>query len=75
MNPPVIKGYLLSIDAMGRQSEMAEAIVAKDTHYLPVAKGNQPTLLTNLQDWFALNLRDAAHCFEYIEESRGRPVV
>lgn len=75
LNAPVIKDYLVSIDAMGCQTEMAETIVSKDADCLPVARGNQPTLLTNLQDWFALNQRDAAHCFEHIEESHGRLMV
>jgi len=79
LNALLIKGYLVTIDAMGCQTEIAETIVAKEADYLLAVKGNQPTLLTTLQDRFALDqrdaLREAAHCFEQIEESHGRLVV
>lgn len=79
LNALLIKGYLVTIDAMGCQTEIAETIVAKDADYLLAVKGNQPTLLTTLQDRFALNqrdpLRNAALCFEHVEESHGRLVA
>jgi hypothetical protein len=68
LNTLLIKGYLVTIDAMGCQTEIAETIVAKEADYLLAVKGNQPTLLTTLQDRFALDqrdaLQDAAHGFE-----------
>lgn len=79
LNALLIKGYLVTIDAMVCQTEIAETIVAKEADYLLAVKGNQPTLLSTLQDRFALDqrepLRDASHCFEHIEESHGRLVV
>ena len=79
LNALLIKGYLVTIDAMGCQTEIAETIVAKEADYLLAVKGNQPTLLTTLQDRFALDqrdaLRDAAHCFEQVEKSHGRLVI
>jgi predicted transposase YbfD/YdcC len=75
LNALLIKGYLVTIDAMGCQTEIAETIVAKEADYLLAVKGNQPTLLTTLQDRFALDQRDAlresAHCFEHV----GNPMA
>ena len=74
-----LKGFLVSIDAMGCQKAIARQIVGKKADYLLAVKGNQPTLLTTLQDRFALDqrdaLRDAAHCFEQVEKSHGRLVI
>ncbi len=79
LNALLIKGYLVTIDAMGCQTGIAETIVAKEADYLLAVKGNQLTLLTPLQDRFALDqrdpLRNAAHCFEQVEESHGRLVA
>ena len=79
LNALLIKGYLVTIDAMGCQTEIAETIVAKDADYLLAVKGNQPTLLTTLQDRFVLDQRDAlrntVHYFEHVEESHGRLVA
>lgn len=78
LNSLLIKGYLVTIDALGCESEIAETIVAIEADYLLAAKGNQPKSLTTLQDRFALDQRDTlrdATCFERIEESHGRLVV
>lgn len=79
LNALVIRGYLVTIDAMGCQTEIAAAIREKQADYLPVVKGNQPHLLETLQDRFALAerdcLRNATHCFEHVEQSHGRLVA
>jgi predicted transposase YbfD/YdcC len=79
LNALLIKGYLVTIDAMGCQTEIAETIVAKEADYLLAVKGNQPNLQETLQDRFVLDQRDALrnseHCFERIEKSHGRLVV
>lgn len=70
LNALLIKDYLVTIDAIGCQTEIAETIIAKDADYLLAVKGN---LLTTLQDQFALDqrdaLRNAAYCFEHIKKS------
>ena len=79
LNALLIQGYLVTIDAMGCQTEIAATIREKKADYLLAVKGNQPTLLATLQDRFALaerdDLRDAAHCFEHVEKSHGRLIA
>ena len=43
---------LVTIDAMGCQTEIAEAIVAGGADYVLAAKGNQPTLYDGIQKFF-----------------------
>ena len=40
-----MKGWLVSIDAMGCQKEIAQKIIALGGDYLLAVKGNQPGLL------------------------------
>jgi predicted transposase YbfD/YdcC len=47
-----LKGALVSIDAMGCQVEIADAIVANEADYLLALKGNQPTLEGDIADYF-----------------------
>jgi predicted transposase YbfD/YdcC len=47
-----LKGALVSIDAMGCQVEIADAIVANEADYLLTLKGNQPTLEGEVADYF-----------------------
>lgn len=79
LNALLIKGYLVTIDAMGCQTEIAETIVGKDADYLLAVKGNQPSLQAAVQDRFSLDqrdaLRDPEHCFELVEQSHGRLVA
>jgi predicted transposase YbfD/YdcC len=44
-----IKKCIVTIDAMGCQKEIVEAIVDKEAHYLLAVKGNQPTLYKSIQ--------------------------
>lgn len=48
-----LSGALVTIDAMGCQTDIAEAIVEADADYVLAAKGNQPTLRDGLQFFFA----------------------
>jgi predicted transposase YbfD/YdcC len=72
----LIKGYLVSIDAMGCQSEIAAKILEKKADYLLAVKGNQPGLQAALQGRFGANqreaLREAGHYAQSAEESHGR---
>ena len=48
-----IEGCLVTIDAMGCQTEIAERIVEKGADYVLAAKGNQPTIHQGIQDYFS----------------------
>ncbi len=47
-----LSGCTVTIDAMGCQTEIAEAIVASSTDYVQAAKCNQPTLYDGIQKFF-----------------------
>ena len=53
-----ISGSLVTIDAMGCQTEIAKQIIAKDADYCLAVKGNQPTLHQGLMDFFEDHLED-----------------
>ena len=57
-----VSGCLVTIDAMGCQTAIAQAIVEAKADYVLAAKGNQPTLLDDIE-WFFLVHRsdDFAH--------------
>ena len=48
-----LQDKIVTIDAMGCQTELAQAIVEGGGDYVLAVKGNQPTLHTALQDTFA----------------------
>jgi predicted transposase YbfD/YdcC len=49
----VLKGALVTIDAMGTQTDIAEQIVKQGGDYLLAIKGNHKTMLQDLEDLFA----------------------
>jgi predicted transposase YbfD/YdcC len=53
-----ISGALVTIDAMGRQTEIAHHIVESGADYVLAVKGNQPTLHDGLAFFFADHLAD-----------------
>jgi len=53
-----ISGCLVTIDAMGCQTEIAEKIVAQKADYILAVKGNQPTLHDLAKDAFAAAAED-----------------
>jgi predicted transposase YbfD/YdcC len=54
-----LEGALVSIDAMGCQVEIADKVVVHGADYL-LAKGNQPTLETDVEHYFrTASVRDA----------------
>ena len=72
-----ISGALVTIDAMGCQTEIAAKIVDAEADYCLAAKGNQPTLHNGLIDFFDDHLEDdfARHPvrrFETNEHTHGR---
>jgi predicted transposase YbfD/YdcC len=53
-----ISGCLVTIDAMGCQTEVAEQIVASGADYVLAVKGNQPTLHEGIVKFFLDHLED-----------------
>ena len=69
-----VKGFLVSIDAMGCQKEIARKIIDKGGDYLLMVKGNQPGLLSQVGEAFVTEQREALPRFEHVEKSHGRQV-
>ncbi len=53
-----ISGSIVTIDAMGCQTAIAEAIVAKKAHFVLAVKENQPTLRAGIEAHFLDHLDD-----------------
>lgn len=53
-----ISGALVTIDALGCQTEIAQQIVERGADYCLAVKGNQPTLHQGLMDFFEDHLAD-----------------
>jgi len=73
----VIEGCIVTIDAMGCQTEIAQLIIEGQGDYVLALKGNQGTLHDDVQDLFAyaqeINFREAAHDFhQTIDKDHGR---
>jgi predicted transposase YbfD/YdcC len=47
-----LTGSIISIDAMGTQSAIAQQITTQQADYILALKGNQPTLFQQAQQWF-----------------------
>ena len=69
-----LKGFLVSIDAMGCQRAIAEKIIARKADYLLAVKGNQPKLHQAIQDAF-LDRQDQIVHVEQVEQGHGRLVA
>ena len=48
-----LRGAIVTIDAMGCQRKIAQAIQDADADYLLAVKGNQPTLAADIEAWFS----------------------
>ncbi|MBD0296255.1 MAG: ISAs1 family transposase [Flavisolibacter sp.] len=55
----LIKGCVITIDAMGCQKEIAGKIIDKEAHYVLAVKNNQEYLLDDLKEAFAQSEPDA----------------
>ena len=53
-----LQGCLVTIDAMGCQTEIAAKIVAGEADYVLAVKGNQPTLHAGIEQFFLDHLED-----------------
>ena len=69
-----VKGFLVSIDAMGCQRAIAEKIIARGADYLLAVKGNQPNLHQAIQDAF-IDRKDQIVHAEQLEQWHGRLVT
>lgn len=70
-----IKGFLVSIDAMGCQKSIARQITAKGGDYLLMVKGNQPSLLDAIETTFIdQHEADGVDRQSQVEKSHGRIV-
>ena len=72
-----LKGCIVTIDAMGCQTEIVETIIDQGGDYVLALKGNQGALHHNVQDLIAYaqetNFEDIAHDFyETVEKNHGR---
>jgi predicted transposase YbfD/YdcC len=53
-----LEGALVTIDAMGCQTGIAEKIVEKEADYVLAVKGNQPTLHAGIMEFFLDHMED-----------------
>ncbi len=71
-----LEGCIVTIDAMGTQPSIAEAIRDKKADYVLAVKDNQPTLAASIRDFFALFQtapEKTPHTFaETVEKDHGR---
>ena len=72
-----LEGCIVTIDAMGCQTEIAQLIIEKEADYVLALKGNQGTLHNDVQDLFAyaqeINFQNVAHDFvQTTEKDHGR---
>jgi predicted transposase YbfD/YdcC len=72
-----LKGCIVTIDAIGCQTEIAELIVEQEADYVLALKGNQGTLHQEVQDLFIyaqeIGYKDVAHDFHRtVDKGHGR---
>src|ERR687885_2817943 len=72
-----LKGCIVTIDAMGCQTEIVKTIVAPEADYVLALKGNQGTLQREVQELFAYaratHFQEVAHDFhETVNKGHGR---
>jgi predicted transposase YbfD/YdcC len=73
----LLKGCIVTIDALGCQTEIVELIVEQEADYVISLKGNQGTLHQDVQDLFAyaqeINYHQVAHAVhQTVEGNHGR---
>jgi len=67
-----LEGALVTIDAMGCQVEIADKIVSHKADYLLALKGNQPTLETDVADYFRTAPESKLVSKTTVEKGHGR---
>lgn len=51
---PALEGCIVTVDAMGTQASIAQAIRERSADYILAVKDNQPTLAASMRDFFTL---------------------
>lgn len=65
----VVKGCIVTIDAMGCQTSIAEKIIEREADYILAVKDNQKKLHNEIREMFFLHKSES---FETLEKSHGR---
>lgn len=65
----VVKGCIITIDAMGCQTDIATKIIEREADYILAVKDNQKKLHKEIQDLFSLYRSEQ---FETVEKNHGR---
>lgn len=65
-----LKGCIVTIDAMGCQKEIAQAIISKEANYILAVKANQEFLLDDIKEAFAESKNIQSHT--QLEVGHGR---
>jgi len=67
-----VKGYIVTIDAMGCQHNIAEKVIKKKADYIFGLKGNQGKALEAVVDHFELSPESISSSFEEYDKGHGR---
>lgn len=72
-----LEGCIVTIDAMGTQANIAQAIRDRGADYVLAVKDNQPTLAASIREFFAIfkaepAAKTAHSFFESVEKNHGR---
>jgi predicted transposase YbfD/YdcC len=67
-----LKGCIVTIDAMGTQTKIAEKIIDKDADYILPVKKNQETLYNDISLFFQTSSNELPDIFTTVEKSHGR---
>ena len=75
-----IRGGTVTIDAMGCQKAIAAKIIEKEANYVLAVKANQPTLMSEMKEYFAWARKDAVESkqlavYQEDERTRDRRVI
>lgn len=71
-----LNGCVVTLDAMGCQTDIAELIISRGADYVLAVKGNQGTLLNDITLTFAdPQLHTAADYYRQYDDAHGRTVV
>jgi predicted transposase YbfD/YdcC len=68
----MVKGCVVTIDAMGCQREIAEKIISQEADYVLAVKGNQNRLYEDIQLFFESPLNDRGMSYKTVEKDHGR---
>jgi predicted transposase YbfD/YdcC len=66
----VLKGCIITIDAMGCQKEIAEKIADKEADYILAVKGNQKFLLDDIEEAFSNARADDEYTLKEVDHGR-----